>query len=197
LIVASPAEHVVKPSSPPQPPKAQARPRLQTPDDSTPFNLTESIADRIKARRRLQLAEPKESIADRVKRRQRTNETANTATETAYEFSYVAIDPSTETLKLACPVLNPDTGKLLEYCQLLCDPKFKEMCERSAANDFGMLAQGVDNRVKGTNTIHLIHKREVPVKIMKWEVSLEVGSMADSTNSYLKMSDFYVFWDLK
>jgi hypothetical protein len=40
-------------------------------------------------------------------------------------------------------------------------------------------------------------KSEVPVKIMKWEVSQEVGSMAYSTNSYLKMSDFYVFWDLK
>jgi hypothetical protein len=35
------------------------------------------------------------------------------------------------------------------------------------------------------------------VKIMKWEVSLEVGSMAYSTNSYFKNADFYVFWDLK
>jgi hypothetical protein len=117
--------HSVKLSSPPQPPNAQARPCLHPPDDSTPFNLTESIADRIKARQRLQLAEPEESIANGVKRRQRTNETANTATETIYEFSYVAIDPSTKTLELACPVLDPDTGKLLEYHQLLRDPKFR------------------------------------------------------------------------
>ena len=32
---------------------------------------------------------------------------------------------------------------------------------------------------------------------MKWEVSLEVGSTAYSTNSYLKIAHFYVFWDLK
>ena len=38
---------------------------------------------------------------------------------------------------------------------------------------------------------------EIQVKIMKWEVSLEVGSMAYSTNSYLKIADFYVFWDWK
>jgi hypothetical protein len=43
----------------------------------------------------------------------------------------------------------------------------------------------------------MIFAHKVPVKIMKWEVSLEVGSMAYSTNSYLKMSDIYVFLDLK
>jgi hypothetical protein len=170
LIVASPAEPfvaspngiVVESPLPPQPPEIQQRPRVQPPDNTASPNLTESIADRIKARRRQPLTEPEESIADRVKRRQRTAETANTATATAYEFSYMVTDPNTGRFELACPVLDPDTGKLLEYRQLLRDPKFKETWERSSANDFGMLAQGVGNRVKGTNTIYFIHKREVP-----------------------------------
>jgi hypothetical protein len=74
----------------------------------------------------------------------------------------MALDSNSNELELACPVLDPDTGKLLEYCQLRRDQKFKETWERSAANDFGMLAQGVGNRVKGTNTIFFIHKHEVP-----------------------------------
>ena len=45
--------------------------------------------------------------------------------------------------------------------------------------------------------VQIVHIGYIRVKIMKWEVSLEVGSMAYSTNSYLKNADFYVFWDSK
>eukprot|EP00804_Cyclotella_cryptica_P005139 CCRYP_011530-RA/>CCRYP_011530-RA protein AED:0.47 eAED:0.46 QI:0/0/0/1/0/0/2/0/198 len=62
----------------------------------------------------------------------------------------------------ALAVLDPDSGKQLNYRQLLQHPKYKISWSRSAADEFGCLAQGVGNRVKGTNTIHFIHKRDVP-----------------------------------
>ena len=43
------------------------------------------------------------------------------------------------------------------------DPKHKAIWERSAANEFGRLAQGLkDGRVTDTNTIHFIHKDTIP-----------------------------------
>lgn len=99
---------------------------------------SESIADRVKSRRQASQSvehPPAESIASRVARRRR--EAAN-------------------------PVLDHETGKLLEYRQLLRDPKHKEIWNRAAANEFGRLAQGVGGRVEGTNTIQFIHKHEIP-----------------------------------
>ena len=58
-------------------------------------------------------------------------------------------------------VLDHETGQLLEYCQLLKNPKFKEIWTRSAADEFGRLAQGIGGRIKGTDTIHFIHKWEI------------------------------------
>eukprot|EP00804_Cyclotella_cryptica_P004359 CCRYP_017999-RA/>CCRYP_017999-RA protein AED:0.23 eAED:0.24 QI:0/0/0/1/0/0/4/0/900 len=59
-------------------------------------------------------------------------------------------------------VLDQETGELLEYRQLLKHPRFKDVWNRSAADKFGRLAQGVGGRVKGTDTIRFIHKHEVP-----------------------------------
>jgi hypothetical protein len=77
---------------------------------------------------------PNESIADRVARRRR---------------------------EAAHSVLDQETGQLLEYRQLLKHPKFKEIWTRSAADEFGRLAQGIGGRIKGTDTIRFIHKREI------------------------------------
>jgi hypothetical protein len=62
-------------------------------------------------------------------------------------------------------VLDQETGQLLEYCQLLKHPRFKEVWNRSSADEFGRLAQGVGGQVKGTDTIRFIHKHEVPQDI--------------------------------
>jgi hypothetical protein len=59
-------------------------------------------------------------------------------------------------------VLDPDSGKQLNYRQLLQHPKYKVAWSRSAADEFSRLAQGVGNQVKGTDTIHFIHERDVP-----------------------------------
>ncbi len=58
--------------------------------------------------------------------------------------------------------MDKDTGQLLNYQQLIRNPKYKKEWKILAANEFGQLAQGVGGRIKGTNTIKFIHKHEVP-----------------------------------
>jgi len=83
---------------------------------------------------------PHESIADRVACRRR---------------------------EAAHSVLDQETGQLLEYRQLLKNPKFKEIWTRSAADEFGRLAQGIGGRIKGADTIRFIHKREILMDRLK------------------------------
>jgi hypothetical protein len=60
-------------------------------------------------------------------------------------------------------VHNTETGEYLNYRQLMRSPKHKETWSKSAANEFGRLAQGLkDGRVKGTNTIKFIRKNKIP-----------------------------------
>eukprot|EP00804_Cyclotella_cryptica_P013348 CCRYP_005123-RA/>CCRYP_005123-RA protein AED:0.24 eAED:0.24 QI:0/0/0/1/1/1/2/0/905 len=51
-------------------------------------------------------------------------------------------------LEQAMSVLDLDTGKLLNYRQLLRTPKFAQAWSKSSANEFGRLADGVGGRVK-------------------------------------------------
>ncbi len=67
----------------------------------------------------------------------------------------------------ALAVMDKETGRLLNYRQLLCIPKHKKAWSTSAANKFCRLAQGVGGRIKGTNTIKFIHQHEVPADCMK------------------------------
>jgi hypothetical protein len=62
----------------------------------------------------------------------------------------------------ALVVMEIDTGWLLNYRQLICNPKYKKAWNLSAANKFGQLAQGAGNCIKRTNTIKFIHKCKVP-----------------------------------
>ena len=56
---------------------------------------------------------------------------------------------------------------MLNYRALLRNPKYRKDWLISAANEFGRLAQGVGNRIKGTNTIHFICHEEVPADRVK------------------------------
>ena len=58
-------------------------------------------------------------------------------------------------------VLDPVTGKTQGYTQLICGPD-KDTRNTELSNNIGRLAQGVGNRVKGTNTIFFIHHFEFP-----------------------------------
>jgi hypothetical protein len=59
-------------------------------------------------------------------------------------------------------VFHPDTGNAMTYWQLITDPLTKHDWQRSAANKFGRLAQGIGGRVKGTDTIRFIKRNEIP-----------------------------------
>jgi hypothetical protein len=68
----------------------------------------------------------------------------------------------------AWAVIDEETGKSMEYRDLLKDPKHRETWSRAAANEFGRLFNGVGKnadgtqRVEGTNTCHWIKKSQVP-----------------------------------
>ena len=54
-------------------------------------------------------------------------------------------------------VIDEDTGKALEYRDLIKKDKYRDIWSTSLANEIGRLAQGIRN-VKGTNTIIVIPK---------------------------------------
>ncbi len=153
LVVAWPQKQVV-----------QSSPRKQVVQSPKPKPIlkppkyvveSETIADRVKAKRaapqtqaapQAQATPPVQddnlSIAERVAARRRNQQ-----------------PPDVEVVHA---VLDQETGQLLEYRQLLKHPRFKEVWNRSSADEFGRLAQGVGGRIKGTDTIRFIHKHEVP-----------------------------------
>jgi hypothetical protein len=53
----------------------------------------------------------------------------------------------------ALAVMDQDSGKMMNYHQLMKHPKFNKAWKKSSANKFGRLASGVGGRVKGTRTI--------------------------------------------
>ena len=58
-------------------------------------------------------------------------------------------------------VHDPATGKTQGYTQLIRGP-YKDIWITLFSNNIGRLAQGLGNRIKGTNTIFFIHQSEVP-----------------------------------
>ena len=75
---------------------------------------------------------------------------------------------STRHTERAQTVYDEETNTYLKYRQLIRHPKYKEIWNKSAANEFGRLANGLkDGRVKPTNTIRFIRKEDVPADRMK------------------------------
>ena len=62
---------------------------------------------------------------------------------------------------LANAVIDDATGISLEYGALSRGPD-KEMWITSLANDFGRLAQGVGNRIRGNDTMFFIRPTKIP-----------------------------------
>ena len=54
-----------------------------------------------------------------------------------------------------------ETGKQMEYRDLMKRPDLKKTWERSFANELGRLSQGIRD-IKGTNTITFIKKSDAP-----------------------------------
>ena len=58
-------------------------------------------------------------------------------------------------------IIDDETGKSLEYRQLIQIDRYKKIRGRSYANELGRLAQGIRD-IPGTNTTQFIHKDQVP-----------------------------------
>ena len=58
-------------------------------------------------------------------------------------------------------------GDLLEYRHLIRRPEYKDEWSLQYGNEVGRLAQGMPDRVEGTDTIFFIHKKDVPVERRK------------------------------
>ena len=72
----------------------------------------------------------------------------------------------------AMVVIDTDTGKLLNYRQLMRNLKYKNKCSTSSANEFVRIENGVGGRIKNpTNTINFITKRDFPSKGRKYVTS--------------------------
>lgn len=64
-------------------------------------------------------------------------------------------------------VFDINTGKSLKYRQLLQHPKYHQIWLHSSANEFGQLAQGVGDRIKGTDMIHFVRTADIPQECWK------------------------------
>jgi len=68
----------------------------------------------------------------------------------------------------AMTVMDADTGKLLNYRQLMRITKYRQAWSISSANEFGRLANGIGGRMKNpTNTIKFIFQHKIPTEQMK------------------------------
>ena len=130
-------------SSPPvhlptQPPALSTRSRVTAATSAPP-------AARTRTKSRLQ----QPTLSSRGKRRQ-----AN---------AVLALDKVEDQIAQAMAVLDEDSGKLLNYRQLLRHPKYRSEWKQSSANEFGRLTNGVGGRIKKpTNTMRFIRQQDVP-----------------------------------
>ena len=65
-------------------------------------------------------------------------------------------------------VMDAETGKLLNYRQLMRNPKYNKNRSPSSVNEFGSRTNGVGTRIKNpTNTITFIRRKEIPSNLKK------------------------------
>jgi hypothetical protein len=69
---------------------------------------------------------------------------------------------ATQNMPMANSVINEDTGARLEYRHLIQNDSAFTVWNKSAANEFGRLAQGVGVRIEGSNTFFFIPRQAVP-----------------------------------
>jgi hypothetical protein len=72
------------------------------------------------------------------------------------------IQQNPQTMPMANSVINEDTSASLKYRHLIKDDITFPVWNKAAANEFGRLAQGVGDRIEGSNTIFFIPRQAVP-----------------------------------
>jgi hypothetical protein len=65
-------------------------------------------------------------------------------------------------MPIANSIINEDTGASLEYRHLIKDDSTFTVWNKAAVNEFGRLAQGVGDRIEGSNTVFFIPRQAVP-----------------------------------
>jgi hypothetical protein len=75
---------------------------------------------------------------------------------------HIAHQHTIRQIPMANAVINQDTGTSLEYRQLIQDDATFPIWNKSVANDFGRLSQGVGGRIEGYNTMFFIHHQSTP-----------------------------------
>jgi hypothetical protein len=81
----------------------------------------------------------------------------------------LAIQQNPLTMPMANSVINEDTGASLEYRRLIKYDSTFTVCNKAAANEFGRLAQGVGDRIEGSNTIFIPLQAVPKGKIITYE----------------------------
>eukprot|EP00804_Cyclotella_cryptica_P020074 CCRYP_014880-RH/>CCRYP_014880-RH protein AED:0.12 eAED:0.12 QI:0/-1/0/1/-1/1/1/0/1096 len=172
----TPGPRVLPSTSPPHRPdiarRAQARRRRIHETCGPVFNPNQPPALSTRSRVRTSRIPPPTPTATRATRLNtsriprrpttRSRPQANAATDLKAGRFPVAFRKLEHLVHQALAVLDVDSGKKLNHRQLLKHPRYKDAWSRSAADEFGRLAQGVGNRVKGTNTIQFIHEADIP-----------------------------------
>ena len=64
-------------------------------------------------------------------------------------------------------VCNEETGKLMEYCHIMKNPKYCQLYVTSYSKELGRLAQGMPGKAEVTKTIYFIDKSDVTAE--RWK----------------------------
>ena len=96
------------------------------------------------------------------------------AQEVIYSFMKITSTPATPKnlasrkfpMKLLCKiagaVLDGSTGELHEYRHLRINPQYRQVWGKSFGDEIGRFAQGIPNRVDGTDTMFFINENKIP-----------------------------------
>jgi hypothetical protein len=102
------------------------------------------------------------NIATRVTQGQLQNTLFSNGLSKATAFLTLEASAIETTIHHSLAITHYKTGKQMEYKDFIRDPHYRDDWMISSANELGRLAQGVGDRVKGTNTIFFITKDKVP-----------------------------------
>eukprot|EP00804_Cyclotella_cryptica_P026595 CCRYP_014017-RA/>CCRYP_014017-RA protein AED:0.45 eAED:0.39 QI:0/-1/0/1/-1/1/1/0/134 len=107
---------------------------------------------------------PDQPIAARTRARLQSSDPSRNS------FAAVAETADDEPNAVAMPILDQDTGQLLEHKQLRRHPKHKATWDTSYSNELGRLCQGIGHHpqhqhkksIEGTNTFKPIQYQDIP-----------------------------------
>ena len=66
-------------------------------------------------------------------------------------------------IRMINTILNKEIGELMEYQQVMKNPKYRRLYGTAYSKEMGRLAQGIPGQAEGTDTIFFIDKSSVPL----------------------------------